>query len=155
MTANEIVPVPVAARVIAVDVLKVVVTVWLVATGGGGAFTTIDIVATLLSAPLFALNVKVSVPEKPAFGVYVKFGAVPVNVPLAGAATTEYVNVPVPVADNVTAIAVPNGVVSDCPLATGGCGVTLIDTVAAGLVDVPSFAVKVKASAPTYPAAGV
>ena len=53
---------------------------------GAPAPTVMDIVAGLLVRPEVSVTVKwtVSEPLKPAFGVYVRFGTVPVSVPFAG-----------------------------------------------------------------------
>jgi len=59
----------------------------------GGLFTAVTVSDTVAAAestvPSFTLNVKLSAPTYPAADVYVTFGAVPVKVPCAGAATIE------------------------------------------------------------------
>jgi hypothetical protein len=128
-------------------------TVSLFAIGGAG-FTVIVIVATLLSDPLLALKVKVSVPVNPLFGVYVATAPVRETVPCTGTDTMEYDTVPAPEARSVIGVAVPNGTVTAWDCATGGGGATVMLIVP---VDDPMLlvAVNVKLSAPEYPFAGV
>ena len=64
------------------------------ATAVGASFTSVIVrlkVATLLSTvPSFALNVKLSVPLKFAFGVYVRLALLPLRTPLVGPETIVY-----------------------------------------------------------------
>jgi len=115
--------------------------------------TVIEIVAAaLVSVASLAVNVKLSAPLKFRFGVYVRFGATPLSVPLPGPVTTVNVRASdsgsVPV--SVIGRAVSSAVETDCGVAVGASlpVVTVIDIVAAALVSVASLAVNVKLSAP-------
>ena len=65
------------------------------------------VAAALVSVPSLTVNVKLSAPLKFASGVYVRFGATPMSVPLPGCVTTANVSgsdsgsVPVSVIGNV------------------------------------------------------
>ena len=100
----------------------------------------IDTVAVFESAvPSFALNVNESDPLKPAAGVYVRFGAVPDNVPCVGPETTavrQRVTVGVGGRQRHVATGEPASVVTDLSAATGA---------ALGLVEMP-LAVKTTSS---------
>ena len=127
------------------------------ATATGASFTAvipIETVATAESnAPSFTLKVNESVPFAFAFGVYVRFGAVPLSRPFVGAATTVYVRVfssgSVPA--SVTNFATSSMTATDCATANGGSflSCTTTATVATAESKEPSFTLKVKASTPT------
>jgi len=123
-------------------------------------FTVMEIVAAaLVSVASLAVNVKLSAPLKLRSGVYVRFGATPLNVPFAGCVTTVNVSgsdsgsVPVSVIGN----AVSSAVETDCAVAVGASlpGFTVMEIVAAELVRDASLAVNVKLSAPLKFASGV
>ena len=126
-------------------------------------FTVILTVATFESAlPSVALKVNESDPLKPAPGVYVRFGAVPDNVPCVGPEATEKVNASPSRSDAASGVAtaVPWSVDAVPSVATGarftgGAGFTVIDTVAVFESALPSFALNVNESDPLKPAAGV
>ncbi len=72
-------------KIIALATPTSVVTDWLLATGGG--ITMMETVAVLLTRPVavsVTVKAKLSLPEKPAVGVYVRLAPLPVSVPLLG-----------------------------------------------------------------------
>ena len=74
------------------------------------------------AVPSFDLNVNESIPLKSAFGIYVRFGAVPLNEPCVGPDTmmklSDAPSTSLPV--SVIAFAVSSFVETDCPSAVGG-----------------------------------
>src|SRR5437899_10492325 len=150
----------VAVSTIAFAVSSAVVTAWASATGAWLTCITVrlTVAAAESTVPSLALKVKLSGPKYPAAGVYVTFGATPLNVPCVGATTMAYVSgsPSTSLAVSVIAFVVSWLVVTLCAFATGGSftAVTVIVTVATFEFSVPSFALKVKLSGPEYSAAG-
>src|SRR5207245_9605804 len=96
--------------------------------------TLMETVAVLLTRPLavsVTVNWKLSLPEKPALGVYVRLAPEPLSVPLVGFVVIVYVSGSLlgSVLVSVIALATPWPVATDWLLATGG-GMTLMETVA-------------------------
>src|SRR5687768_8820945 len=112
-----------------------------------------------LSVPSFAVNVKLSAPFSFAFGVYVRFGAVPLRMPFVGALVIVQLAIDpsTSVATSVVATAVSSSVVALPLFATGASltAFTVIVTVTAAEDRVPSVAVYVKLSVPLKSAFGV
>src|SRR5439155_143076 len=77
-------------KVIGSGVSSAFVIFWPNATGA--SFTFVIVIVTVATAdvsePSFTLKVKLTVPKKFVAGVYVRLGAVPLNVPLAGWVST-------------------------------------------------------------------
>src|SRR6266540_6740310 len=128
---------------------------------GGRLITSTVTVATLpASVPSNALYVNVSVPEKPAFGLYVTVpSAFSVVVPCAGAVRlvtdSASPSASLSFASTSTVTGVFLNVLAAYSTATGGVFFTSTVTVATLLSEVPSFAVYVNVSVPRKPRFGV
>ena len=87
-----------------------------------------------------------------AFGVYVKFGEIPDNVPFTGCVPTTYVRLSpsISVPCNVITKLLSSSKVSDCATASGVSLMGLTTMLISTLVEstVPSLATKLKLSAP-------
>jgi len=156
----------VPASVITRAVSSAVVWLWALATGAVFPIATVTVAAAEFNAPSLTLNVKLSEPVKLVVGVYVTLAVqldpdplgvqvgVPIapNVPLVGFVTILKVKAALSMSapDNVIGNAVFFAVDTDCPFAVGASftAVTVIDTVPAAEVKLPSLTVNVKLSGP-------
>src|SRR5574337_266651 len=75
----------------------------------------VTVAGSLAGPPVVTVNVNESGPSKPSSGVYVRFGAVPVSVPLNGPLTTVHVRLPLgALPASVMDSGTPSSVCSDC-----------------------------------------
>ena len=126
----------------------------------GGLLTVMLTVAGVLCAePSSVTKSKLSDPKYPAFGVYVRFGSVPVNVPFKGCTVTKNVMGSPSPSEHVSVMAsgVSTSVTTLWASATGTSltGLTVIDTVACVEDTRPSLTVNVNEDEPLKSRAGV